>query len=73
MWYHFIISAANSVYDQRMRFGAAYGAAYNPEFSHAVHREDGRWTVEVALPSSALEGTSTTGGSDTSGTIGSPT
>ncbi len=57
VWYHFIISAANSVYDQRMRFGAAYGAAYNPEFSHAVSREDGRWTVEVALPSSALEGT----------------
>ncbi|MBT3376212.1 MAG: hypothetical protein HN742_28930 [Lentisphaerae bacterium] len=55
VWYHFIISAANSVYDHRMRFSRAYGQPFNPDFEHAVFRDDDHWSVEVAIPAAELD------------------
>jgi len=53
-WYLFIISAANSVYDQKMRFSKPFGDPFNPEFSHATRIAEGCWTAEVALPATEL-------------------
>ena len=55
VWYHFIISAANSVYDHRMRFSRAYGGPFDPEFEHEVHRAGDRWSIEVTIPAAELD------------------
>jgi len=51
--YQFVISVAGAVFDCQIR-GGGHDAAYNPEWSHAVRRERGRWTLEVAIPLKAL-------------------
>ena len=53
IWHFFIISIANCVYDQKNR-GQARCGRYDPEFEHAVHRGQGQWTVEAAIPAAAL-------------------
>lgn len=53
--YHIIISAANSLYDKRTRFGKSFGDEWNPNIEHAVHRQDDRWTVEVAIGARELD------------------
>ena len=55
IWYHIILSVANSVYDKRTRFGKSYGDEWNPSFEHATQRYDDRWTAEVAIPATALD------------------
>ena len=53
LWYHIIINASNSVYDDRMRRGSVFGT-YDPLFQHAVAQLEDRWIAEVALPPPAL-------------------
>ena len=52
--YQFAINAAGSIYDQIIRKAAEY-PAHNPGWTHAVQRGKDRWTVEMAIPLTALQ------------------
>ena len=53
--YHIIVSVANSLYDKRTRFGKSFGDEWNPTIEYTVHRQDDRWTVEVAIAARELD------------------
>jgi len=49
--YQFVINAAGAIYDQNK----PEGPHYNPEWQQAVGKQDGAWTVEIAIPLRALQ------------------
>jgi hypothetical protein len=52
LWYHFIISRANAVFDTVWR--GKKKIFYNPVFEHAAKKGNESWIVEVAIPVKAL-------------------
>jgi len=50
----FIVNHAGAIHDTVMR-GAGRYPEYNPEWSHAVSRAPGMWTVEACIPWAALK------------------
>ena len=51
--YQFDVNVANVALDA-VRLGRSVEAGYNPEWRHATSRGKGEWTVEVAIPCSAV-------------------
>lgn len=47
--YQFIVNAAGSIFDSKNR-----QASYDADWRHVVHHGDGQWSVELALPSTAI-------------------
>lgn len=51
--YQFAVNIAGSIYDSKIRGGGSE-TGHNPDWSRAVHREQDRWILELAIPCAAL-------------------